>query len=151
MSIKRTLALALAMTLAVGAMAPALRAAQDNGVLGGKATDEAKKRGDTPNPYADYSVRLRNPDNTAILKTVPLDAQGQFSFTGLSLSQVYLVELFNMRENKLVCTEGQFRFNANMTSKTDVNIDCGGNPTAWIIVAGAGAAILAGATLSNGQ
>jgi hypothetical protein len=144
MSIRRTLVFALALALTSTSISPALlSAAQENGVLSGKATDKAKA------PYDKYSVRLRNTNSPSIIKTIPLDAQGTFSFDGLALAQSYLVELFDAKSNHVVCTEGPFALSNAIMTKTDVNIDCGKNPTAWILAAGAGAAIIAAATASN--
>ena len=113
-----------------------MMAQQSAGVLGGKATDEARK------PYTDYSVQLRNPVNGQIVATQPLTAQGQFTFNDVALNQKMLVELINLKQNKVVCTEGPFALSAPaQTNKTDVNIDCGKPPTAaWLLAAGAGAA-----------
>jgi hypothetical protein len=131
---RRVVAGVTALFLAVGA-AP-MMAQQAAGVLGGKATDEARK------PYTDYSVQLRNPVNGQVVATRPLTAQGQFTFSDVALNQKMLVELVNLKQNKVVCTEGPFTLSAPaLTSKTDVNIDCGKPPmSAWLLAAGAGAA-----------
>jgi hypothetical protein len=146
MSIKRILALTLAMTMAAGSGASVLVAAgQQNGVLGGKATDKVSQ------PYAPYNVRARVVNNAAIAETVPLDAQGMFSIANLPLSQSYLIELFDTRTSKILCTEGPFALGTTMPTKTDINIDCGVNPAAWLLAAGAGAALIAAATQSSSQ
>lgn len=137
MSIRRSLALALALGLAGGTLPIVLSAApQDNGVIAGKATDEAKK------PYSDYTVRLRDVVTGQIATTVPLNAQGRFSFSAVALSTRYLVELFSTKQNKVVCTEGPYTLTTNAVSKTDVNINCGTNPAAWWLAAAGGAAAL---------
>jgi hypothetical protein len=70
------------MAFAGGLMLPAMvSAAQANGALGGKATDKAKQ------PYSDYTVRVRGVNSVTVIQSVPLNAQGQFSFTGLQLGQ----------------------------------------------------------------
>ena len=131
---RRIVAIMLALFIAVG-MTPLALAQQISGVLGGKATDEAKK------PYDDYSVQLRNPQTGQVVATQPLSAQGQFSFDKVELNQKMLVELLNQKQNKIVCTEGPFELSAAHTSKTDVNIECGKKPaTAWLLAAAAGAA-----------
>lgn len=136
----------LAVALAAGAAGPLVaQSAQNAGVIGGTATDKAKA------PYSDYSVRLRSADSRAILRTGALDAQGQFSFSGLALSQPYLVELFDAKANKVICTEGPFALTAQATSRTDVNIDCGKNPMAWLLASAAGAALLAATVQSSSQ
>jgi hypothetical protein len=129
----RFLALTLVAFMAVG-MTPAL-AKQANGMIGGKATDAAKQ------PYSDYNVQLRDISSGQIVGTVPLNAQGQFTFNSLQLSRRFLVELYSVKANHVVCTEGPFMLNNSVTSKTDVNIDCGKTPAAlWLLAAGAGTA-----------
>jgi hypothetical protein len=131
---RRIVAIMLALFMAVG-LAPVTLAQQSSGILGGKATDEAKK------PYDDYSVQLRNPQTGQIVATQPLSAQGQFSFDRVELNQKMLVELFNQKQNKVVCTEGPYVLAPGQPSKTDVNIECGKRPAAaWLLAAGAGAA-----------
>jgi hypothetical protein len=68
--------------------------------------------------------------------------KGLFSFANVELNQRMLVELVNLKQNKIVCTEGPFVLSAPaLTNKTDVNIDCGKPPAAlWLLAAGAGAA-----------
>lgn len=135
MSIKRGLALALVVAMAGGSSQALLNAAtQATGMIGGKATDEAKK------PYSDYSVMLRDVATGQVASTVQLNPQGGFSFGNLELSKRYLVELFSTKANKVVCTEGPYVLSTTLLTKTDVNINCGTNPAAWLIAAGAGAA-----------
>jgi hypothetical protein len=131
---RRVLAAATAFFMAVGA-AP-MMAQQTAGVLGGKATDEARQ------PYTDFSVQLRNPSTGQVVATQPLTEKGLFSFANVELNQRMLVELVNLKQNKIVCTEGPFVLSAPaLTNKTDVNIDCGKPPAAlWLLAAGAGAA-----------
>ena len=135
----------LAATIAVG-ISPAM-AQQGAGIISGKATDEAKQ------PYSDYAVQLRDAASGAVVGTQPLNAQGQFSFSGAEMTRRYLVELFNTRENRVVCTEGPFVLSTGMPNKTDVNVDCGRSPAAlWLLAAGAGAAAaIAVATRSVSQ
>jgi hypothetical protein len=131
---RRVLAAALACFMAAGA-AP-MMAQQVAGVLGGKATDEAKE------PYTDFSVQLRNPSTGQVVATQPLTEKGLFSFNNVELNQRMLVELVNLKQNKIVCTEGPYQLTAPaLTNKSDVNIDCGQPPAAlWLLTAGAGAA-----------
>jgi hypothetical protein len=145
MTTRRMLAAALAVTLVVGATP--LLAQQASGVLAGKATNEAKK------PYTDYTVQLRDAATGQVVGTVPLDAQGQFTFNSLEQARRYLVELFSKRTSTVVCTEGPFVLSPSMMSKTDVKIDCGKPPAAlWLLAAGAGtAAAIAIATRSASQ
>jgi len=146
MSIKRILALTLATAFTMGSLSPvAVIAAQQNGVLAGKATDKVRA------PYSRFVVRVRGLNSTGIVQTVPLTAQGQFSVSNLALSQSYLVELFDTSASRIVCTEGPFALGSTASSKMDINIDCGKNPAAWLLAAGAGAALLAAATQSSSQ
>jgi hypothetical protein len=136
----------LAALLAVG-VSPAM-AQQTAGIISGKATDEAKQ------PYSDYAVQLRDAATGQVVGTQPLNPQGQFSFSGVEMARRYLVELFNTKQNKVVCTEGPYVLSAaTLPSKTDVNIDCGRAPAAlWLLAAGAGAAAaIAVATRSVSQ
>lgn len=133
MRIQRIVASALAFVMAIGA-APAL-AQQTAGTIAGKAVDEAKQ------PYSDFAVQLRDVVSGQVVNTLPLNVQGQFSFTGVGLSKTYLVELVRVKEKKIVCTEGPYSLTSAVTSKTDVNISCGKVPAAiWLLAAGAGAA-----------
>jgi len=146
MSITRTLAFTLAATLLTAPVSSVVSAAQQNGMLGGKATDKAEK------PYDHYNVRARVAQTAAVAESVPLDAQGKFSIASLPLGQSYLIELFDTKNNKVVCTEGPFGLSTTVTSKTDINIDCGRkHPTSWLLAAGAGAALIAAATQSSSQ
>ena len=110
-------------------------AQQTNGIISGTADDEAKQ------PYADYSVQLRDAATGQIINTAQLNDQGRFSFENVGLSRRMLVELVNVKEKDIVCTEGPFVLTPQGVSRTDVNIDCGKVPAAfWILAAGAGTA-----------
>lgn len=128
----RFVAIALAFTLA--SSMPAALLAQQSTALAGTAKDEAKK------PYTDFTVRARDVKAGSIAGTIPLDAQGNFSLTGLS-TQNYLVELVN-KDGKVVCTEGPFDL-SKQAIKNDVIVDCGKVPAAWWLL---GAAAAAGVT-----
>jgi hypothetical protein len=132
MSIRRTIASALVAVLALGSI-PAT--AQQSGALAGQADDEAKQ------PYSDYAVQVRDVGTGQVVNTRSLDAKGGFSFSGLTLSRAYLVELVRIKEKRIVCTEGPFTLSPTTASKLDVNISCGKVPAAiWLLAAGAGAA-----------
>jgi hypothetical protein len=147
MSIQRALALTLAVSLATGSLSSATTAApQGNGAIGGKATDEAKK------PYSNYSVQLRDVATGQVASALPLDPEGKFAFNSLALAKKYLVELFDTKQNKVVCTEGPYELSTKLPAKTDVNINCGTNPAAWwLAAAGAAAAAVALGVRSNGS
>ena len=74
--------------------------------------------------------------------TEPLDAQGRFNFAKVEGDKQYLVQLFNLKENKIVCTEGPFDL-MQQALKNDVVIECGRTPAAWWLL---GAAAAAGVT-----
>lgn len=143
MRTRQTVALALAMTFAVGViMQPALIAGgQGSGLITGTAEKEAKK------PYTDYSVRARNVQQGIIAATVPLDPQGNFQLTGIDPAN-YLVELLD-KNGKVVCTEGPFDLTKLAQGmKRDVKIECG-NPAAWWLLAAAGAAGITAGVVAN--
>ena len=142
--IRRVIATSLAAMLALGA-SPILLAQQ--GTISGRADDEARK------PFTDYSVQLMDLQTNQIAATVPLDAQGQFAFTGVAPNSPYLVQLFSIKENRVVCTEGPYRVvGPNMLNHTNVDIDCDKPPALWLLAAAAGvAAGVALATQSNSQ
>jgi hypothetical protein len=134
---RSSVALTLVVALAVGsapALVKAAPQAQGNGVISGKAADEAKK------PYSNYKVQLRDVATGQLVTTTALDPQGQFAFSNLALAKRYLVELYNTPQNKIVCTEGPYALASTMITKTDVNISCGSNPAAWWLAAAGGAA-----------
>lgn len=146
MAVRKILALALATVMAVG-VTPLL-AQQTPGVISGSADDEAKK------PYTDYSVQLRDVATGQVVSTTSLTEQGQFSFENVGLSQRFLVELVNLKDKEVVCTEGPYVLTPQGTTvRTDVNIACGKKAAAlWILTAGAGtAAAVAFATQSSSE
>jgi hypothetical protein len=126
MVIRRVVAAALATTLAFGYV-PAI-AQQTNGVIGGTATDEADE------PYADYLIQLRDVTTGQIVTTVPLNAQGLFTFENVGLGRRLLVELLHVKRNSIICSEGPYVLTASTLSKTDVNIDCGKTPAALLLL-----------------
>jgi hypothetical protein len=144
MAFRKSMAGSLAVVLALGS-APLLA---QQGAISGRATDEAES------PYSEYSVRLVRPDTGEIVGTQVLDAEGRFSFTGLTIGQDLLVELIDTAENnELVCTEGPFGLSQDVTSHSGINIDCGGPPAAlWLIAGAAGLVTAVGIlTQSNPQ
>jgi len=142
MAFRQVMAASLTLMLAVGA-SPALLA-QQQGTIVGQATDEAD------DPFTDYTVQLRHPGTLQILATQALNAEGEFSFTGLSLDTEYLVELIDTSDdNSLVCAEGPFEFENNQDQpiqSIDVNIDCGAPPAALWVLAGAAGIVASVAT-----
>lgn len=131
MRIRRGVAAALAAVLTIG-ISPVM-AQGVTGSISGKATDEAKK------PYANYAVQLRDAESGQLIGTTPLDTQGLFSFANLQVSRRFLVELYAVKDNKVICTEGPYPLTASAANRTNVNIDCGATPAAlWLLAAGAG-------------
>jgi hypothetical protein len=135
MSTRRILAMALASALVVGSVPRTSAAGQETGTISGKATSEAQR------PYSNYLVQLRDPATAQVVKTAQLNDQGLFNFTALPLSQRYVVELLNVRENRVVCTEGPYVLSPAVRARQNIDVNCGTNPAAWwLLVAGAGAA-----------
>lgn len=129
---RKVLAFNLAALLALGA-SPILLAQQ--GVISGRANDAARK------PYSDYSVQLMDLQTNQIAATAPIDGQGQFAFANVARDKRYLVQLYNLKDSKVVCTEGPYTLSTpGMLSKTDVIIDCGKPPALWLLAAAAGVA-----------
>jgi hypothetical protein len=145
MSTRRILAMALAASLVAGSVPGAFAAGQENGTISGKAS-EAKP------PYSDYLVQLRDPATAQVVKTAQLSDQGAFTFTALPTSRRFVVELLNVRQNRVVCTEGPYVLTTAQTSRANVDINCGTSPAAWwLLLAGAGAAAgIATLTASGG-
>jgi hypothetical protein len=131
MVIRRAIAAGMTLVLTAG-VAPML-AQQPTGSISGKATDEAKK------PYTNYAVQVRDAESGQLVGTTPLDAKGLFSFSNLELSKRFLVELYVVKDKKVICTEGPYPLVPNAPSRSNVNIDCGAAPAAlWLLAAGAG-------------
>jgi hypothetical protein len=134
MPFKRLTAATLALVIAAGS-SPIL-AQQAIGAVAGKATDEAKK------PYTDYVVQLRDVQNGLVASTLPLDLEGKFSFGYVAVPGSYLVELIQVKNKKIVCTEGPYNLTQAVPIRPDVNISCGVSPALWLLAAGAATAII---------
>ena len=139
--LKAGLAVALIGSLALG---PVHLAAQGGpGLLGGTAKHKAKQ------PYTDFTVRARDVSQGTIAGTIVLDTAANFSLPSLALAN-YLVELVD-KKGKVVCTEGPFNLTQAAAQKTNINIDCGVPPTAWLLVAGAAAAGVTAGVVTGGD
>ena len=116
------------------ALGPVHAAGQSSGpgLISGTAKHKAKQ------PFTDFTVRTRDVGNGTVAATSVLDTSANFSVPNLALAN-YLVELVN-KDGKVVCTEGPYNLTQAAAQKTNVNIDCGVPPTAWLLVAGAAAA-----------
>ncbi len=130
---RKALAVLVAIALVVAATPLPVAAQQPQGQISGTAKHEAKK------PYEEFQVRARIAGAAEIASTVPIDQNANFSLNRLAVGK-YVVELFNVKENKVVCTEGPFQLTQSVLMKTDVDIDCGRVPLAWLLLAAAGAA-----------
>lgn len=131
MVIRRAVAGSLATLLTIG-ISPVM-AQQVTGSISGKATEEAKK------PYTNFTVQLRDAESGQLVATTPLDAKGLFSFANLEVSHRFLVELYEVKGKKVICTEGPYPLTPNAANRSHVSIDCGAAPAAlWLLAAGAG-------------
>ena len=142
MSIRQTVAFALAAAFATGmVLPPTLRAGEQQGAgaISGTAKKEAKK------PFTNYSVRARNVQQGVVATTVQLDVDGNFTMASIDPAN-YLVELLDPK-GKVVCTEGPFDL-VKQATKNGVNIECG-KPAAWWLLAAAGAAGITAGVVSN--
>ena len=137
MTTRRTLAWTLALSMTVTSLPGSVLLAVQNGsgVISGRANSEAKK------PYDDYAVQLFDTGTGAIAATVPLDSEGRFRFSNVALATRLQVQL--TKQGKVVCTEGPYTLSQTALSKTDVDINCGGKPAAWLLAAGGAAAAIA--------
>jgi hypothetical protein len=141
--IRRILSASLAASLAVG-VSPVLLAQQ--GAISGRATSEARR------PYTDYNVQLVDTATKQLAGTVPLDDKGLFAFPSVEGDKQYLVQLFSVKENRIVCTEGPYALIApNQLIKNDVNINCGKPVALWLLAAAAGVATTAGVAIQSGS
>jgi hypothetical protein len=141
--IRRILSASLAALLAMG-VAPTLLAQQ--GSIGGRARSEARR------PYTDYNVQLVDNATKTLTATVPLNDRGEYAFPNVEGDKAYLVHLFHLKENRIVCTEGPVELIApNQLIKNDVNINCG-KPVGLLLLATAAAvATTAGVVLQSGS
>jgi len=141
MRTRQVLATGLVVAL-VTALVPMDLAAQ-NAAISGTAKNEAKK------PYTSYNTRARNTQNGAIAGTVALDANGDFSLTGLSPAN-YVVELLD-GNGKVVCTEGPFNLTQS-PAQSNVNIKCNKKvPTSLLLLGAAGAAGITAGVVGSGS
>lgn len=138
MAIRKYCSAALAFVLTAG-MSPLAAQQAVTGTIAGRATDEARR------PYANYVVQLRDADTGQIVTTVPLDTQGRYQFIDVPLARHFLVELYNVRDREMICTEGPQTLTADVSQRNDLNIDCGATPAAlWLLTAAAGAVAATG-------
>ena len=139
--LKAGLAVALVGSLALG---PVHLAAQGGpGLLSGTAKHKAKQ------PYTEFTVRARDVAQGTIAGTIVLDTSANFSLPSLTLAN-YLVELVD-KKGKVVCTEGPFNLTQAAAQKTNIDIDCGVPPAAWLLVAGAAAAGITAGVVAGGD
>jgi len=142
----RFCALALVFVFTVGLSPMAAQQAAVTGIIAGRATDEARR------PYANYIVQLRDADTGQIVTTVPLDSQGRYRFVDLPLERHFLIELYNVRDREMICTEGPQTLTPNANERNDLNIDCGATPAAlWLLMAAVGAVAATGVVTQSGS
>jgi hypothetical protein len=117
------------------------------GVISGRATGAAQR------PYTDYNVQLVDISNKEVAGTVKLDDRGRFIFMDVPVERQYLVHLYSVRENRILCTEGPYALVApKAVHKSDVNINCSRPAAEWLLVAAVGtAATIAVITQSSSQ
>lgn len=143
MAIQKTCSAVLAFVLTVG-MSPLAaqqppQPAAATGSIAGRATDEARR------PYTNYVVQLRDAETGQIVSTVPLDTQGRYQFASVPLQRHFLVELYNVRDREMICTEGPQTLTQDVAQRNDLNVDCGATPAAlWLLTAAAGAVAATG-------
>ena len=141
--IRRIISASLAASLAVG-LAPALLAQQ--GSISGRANREAKQ------PYSDFNVQLVDTATKQIAGTESLDSTGRFNFAKVEGDKEYLVQLYNLKENKIVCSEGPYALiSPNQLNKNNVNINCRKPTALWLLAAAAGVATTAGVVIQSGS
>jgi hypothetical protein len=130
---RQIVCVAVAAALCAAAIPAPLAGQQGAGQITGTADKEAKK------PYDDYVVRARAVRAGQIAATVNLDpSSAVFSVAGL-VPDIYMIELVNRKNGKVVCTEGPFELTNTAITKTDVVIDCQKIPVAWLLVGAAAA------------
>jgi len=147
MSTRRILAIAMAVLL-VGL--PTSAAAQQSviGSISGSIDAKTVKAGS-------YTVRLRDVMTGQVVKSEPLNPQGQFTFDKLPLGRKYLVELVDTAANKVVATQGPFALStATSVVKTGVLVStvAGKVPAAmWLLATGAGVATAVATATESGS
>ena len=136
------LVMAIVGSLALG---PVHAAGQSSGpgLISGTAKHKAKQ------PFTDYTVRTRDVANGTIAATSVLDSSANFSAPNLGLSN-YLLELVD-KNGKVICTEGPYTLTQAAAQKTNVDIDCGVPPAAWLLIAGAAAAGITAGVVAGGS
>ncbi|MEQ1895772.1 MAG: hypothetical protein ABL971_00130 [Vicinamibacterales bacterium] len=139
MAMRRILTAVLSFTVVLGPLTTGA-AAQDSGTIAGRSNTVG----------SNYEVRIQSADTQQVVNRAALDANGQFSISGLMLPGRFLVVLHDTNRNRVVCSEGPYSLGAGSraaASKTDVVISCSKKPAAlWIGAlagAGGGAAALA--------
>jgi hypothetical protein len=136
MFFRRAMALTL-LTALTGGSTPSFvnaQVQQAQGTFAGKASDARQ-------PFNDLRVQVRDVMTNQVTNSTTLDQQARFTVGGVPVAGRYLVELFNTRDSRVLCTEGPYILNPQMTSKLDVDINCGLNP-AWWLLAGTSAFLL---------
>ncbi|MGQ0737281.1 MAG: hypothetical protein ACT4QD_26990 [Acidobacteriota bacterium] len=126
---RRFLAGSLVTIMALGVV-PSVFARQ--GTISGRASEA---RG----THTDYEVQLVDARTNQVADRVPLSDRREFAFMGIAPERQYLVHLYNLRETRIVCTEGPYTVLApNRLSYTNVNISCRKPVALFWLLGGAG-------------
>jgi hypothetical protein len=109
--------------------------AQDTGALAGRSNYR--------DPDVVYEVRIQSTDTNEIVGRMTLPDDRRFSISGIGLPGRFLVVLYDVTRDRVVCTEGPYELtpgSLDSAQKLDLVISCGRPPAALLL------AILAGAT-----
>ncbi len=82
-----------------------------------------------------YSACFRDVNQPSAVACVPVRDK-KYSLSLPADGAKYLIELQDMKEKKIICTEGPVE-SGNKTSAKVVNIECGSKAVAWWILLGA--------------
>jgi hypothetical protein len=133
MLIRRAMAMTMAVLLVVGLVPASALAQQAAGSISGKVIEHIT--------FGDYNVLVRDVTTGQIVAQSPLGAQGQFAFAGLTTGHTYLVELYSLKDKRVVSTQGPYTLTASALAKSSVIFGGGSKSTLlWLLAAGAGAA-----------
>ncbi len=129
MMMRRILVGSLAVIVAVGSV-PAMAQQTATGVLSGRTHKEVE--GD----FTEHHVQLRSVETGLVLSTIPVDAQGLYTFSDVAIGAMHVVELVHTQRAEILCTETH-TLTPTTTSHTALHFSCGGSG-AWLLLAAAG-------------
>jgi hypothetical protein len=134
MRFRQISAVALSAALVVGPFALHVFA-QQPGALAGRSRSYRDQN-------AVYEVRIQNVETNQVVGAMTLAQDRRFSFTGLALPGTFLVVLYDVARDRVVCTEGPYELTSDSLAaaqKTDIVISCGTPAAALWLAALAGA------------